>query len=148
MMGKIPKTVKIIVTLGLIPFFVGAVTTFKLPIIDLDIEVFLINFSLLYASLILSFLGGCLFGFEALNGPAPNKLRLWLAIIPSMWSLIATQIPNFSASFLAVGFLIVYEFDRKFHSAGIVPSWWLSLRLPLTVLVIASLSIIGFHHAG
>ena len=147
-MGNIPKTIKLIAALGLIPCFLGVVATFKLPFLDLDITLFLINFSLLYASLILSFLGGCLFGFESLNELNPNKLRLWLAITPSIWSLIALQIPNFSASFLAFGFLIVYEFDRKSHSAGIVPSWWLSLRLPLTVLVIACLSIIGFHHAS
>ena len=147
-MTNIPSTIKIIATLGLMPFFVGVLATFKLPIFELDITVFLINFSLLYASLILSFLGGCLFGFESLNETNPNKFRLWLAITPSIWSLIALQIPDFSASFLAVGFLIVYEFDRKSSLAGIVPSWWLSLRLPLTALVIASLSIIGFHHAG
>jgi hypothetical protein len=111
-------------------------------------EFFLINFSLVYASLILSFLGGCLFAFETLNKPNPNKLRLWLSITPSIWSVIAIQIPNFSASFLAVGFLIVYEFDRKSHVAGIAPIWWLSLRLPLTVIVIASLAVIGFHHAS
>lgn len=147
-MTSIPGTIKIIATLGLMPFFLGVLVTFKFPIVELDMAVFLINFSLLYASLILSFLGGCLFGFESLNEPNPNKFRLWLAITPSIWSLIALQIPDFSASFLAVGFLIVYEFDRKSHSAGIVPSWWLSLRLPLTALVIASLSIIGFHHAS
>lgn len=147
-MGKIPKTIKIITALGLIPFFTGAVATFKLPIFNLNVEIFLIKFSLFYASLILSFLGGCLFGFECLTENKLSKTRLWLSILPSMWALVANQVPNFSASILALGFLVVYEFDRKSHSAGITPSWWLSLRFSLTTLVVVSLAIIGFYDAS
>lgn len=147
-MNLIPETVKIIAAIGLVPFFLGTLAIFKFSIIGLNINIFLINFSLLYAGLILSFLGGCLFGFEALSVSEPNKTRLWLAIIPSMWSLIALQIPNFSASILALGFLLVYEFDRKAHFAGITPQWWLALRFPLTATVILNLVIIGFYHGG
>ena len=147
-MSQIPKTIKIIAALGLLPFFFGAIATFKVSILDFDIKLLLIKFSILYAGLILSFLGGCLFGFESISGQNPNKIRLWLSIIPSIWSLIALQIPNFSASILALGFLVVYEFDRKSSLAGNVPTWWLSLRLPLTAIVILNLAIIGFHHAG
>ena len=96
----------------------------------------------------MSFLGGCLFAFESLSKPEPSKLRLWLAVTPSLWSLIALQLPNFAASILALGFLIVYEFDRKAHSAGIVPNWWLYLRFPVTSAVILCLAVIGFFHGG
>ena len=147
-MSQIPKTIKIIATLGLLPFFLGAIATFKVSILDFDTKVLLIKLSTLYAGLILSFLGGCLFGFESVFGKTPNKMRLWLSIIPSIWSLIALQIPHFSASILALGFLVVYEFDRKSSLAGTVPGWWLSLRLPLTAIVILNLTIIGFNHAS
>ena len=147
-MQKIPKTIKIIVILGLLPFFFGVIATLKLPIINLTINAFFIKFSLLYAGLILSFLGGCLFGFECLALGTANKLRLWFSIIPTIWSLLALQAPNFSASILAFGFLLVYEFDRKASVAGVTPIWWLSLRLPLSAIVILSLSIIGFNHGG
>ena len=147
-MSQIPKTIKIIATLGLLPFFLGAIATFTVSILDFDTRVSLIKLSTLYAGLILSFLGGCLFGFESISGKNPNRMRLCLSIIPSLWSLIALQIPHFSASILVLGFLVVYEFDRKSSLAGTVPSWWLSLRLPLTAIVILNLTIIGFNHAS
>ena len=147
-MNQIPKTIQIIAALGLLPFFFGSMATFKVSILDFDTKVLLIKFSILYAGLILSFLGGCLFGFESISGKNPNKIRLWLSIVPSIWSLIALQIPYFSASILALGFLVVYEFDRKSSLAGVVPGWWLTLRLPLTAIVILNLAIIGFHHAS
>lgn len=147
-MSQIPKTIKIIATLGLLPFFLGAIATFTVSILDFDTKVLFIKISILYAGLILSFLGGCLFGFETISGKNSNKMRLWLSIIPTLWSLIALQIPHFSASILALGFLVVYEFDRKSSLAGTVPAWWLSLRLPLTAIVILNLTIIGFNHAS
>ena len=145
-MSGIPKEIKIISSLGLLPFFAGVIATFQLPIINGRFNLFLLEFSVLYSALILSFMGGCLFGFESLTDIKPNKYRLWASIIPALWSLIALLIPSFSASILAIGFLIVYEFDRKSHSAGMTPKWWLSLRLPLTTTVILSLVVIGFTH--
>ena len=60
--------------------------------------------------------------------------------------ITSTTNNKFSASILAVGFLLVYELDRKAYTTGTVPGWWLSLRFPLTAIVILSLSIIGFSH--
>lgn len=147
-MNGTPNTIKIIATLGLIPFFLGTAATFDLFPQYWDAQDFLIRCSVLYAGLILSFLGGCLFAFECLDERKQSKFRLWLAIAPSIWSLIAIQIPNFSASILAFGFLLVYELDRKANSAGITPPWWLSLRMPLTAAVTINLAIIGFHHGS
>ena len=148
MTHQIPKTIKIISILGLSPLFIGFIATFKLPMINPDLNKFLINCSLLYSGLILSFLGGCLFGFESIGKKNPSKLGLWLAVTPSIWALIALQTPNFSASILAVGFLVVFEFDRKAHRDGNTPNWWISLRLPLTATVVFTLSIIGFYHGS
>ena len=145
-MIQTPRIVKVISTLGLLPFSVGVLTTLKFPLLNPSFAPLLIKFSILYGALILSFLGGCLFAFECISQVKPNKSRLWIAILPTLWALIALQFESFSASILAIGFLLVYEFDRKSYAAGTVPSWWLSLRLPLTAAVILSLSIIGFYH--
>lgn len=144
-MAKIPYTVKIICLLGLIPFIMGTVGTFKLNIFGIETNNFFIELALLYSALILSFLGGCLFGFETLSEPFPRKSRLWLAILPTIWALLALQIPYFKASAMAIGFMIVFEFDRRASRNKITPEWWLNLRLPLTICVIISLAIIGFH---
>ncbi len=144
-MNRVPGVIKIISILGMLPFFLGAVATFKISLINSDLNSYLFQFSILYGALILSFLGGCLFGFECMNQFGPTNLRPWMAIIPTIWALLALQITNFSASLLAMGFLLVYEFDRRAKAAEIVPIWWLSLRLPLTIVVILSLSIMGFY---
>ena len=145
-MTKVPAVIKTVATLGLLPFLFGTIGSFQLSFIQDNLNKFFLNLSISYAALILSFLGGCLFGFECLNKSTPNKKRVWIAILPTLWALIAFQIANFSASILAIGFLLVYEFDRRAYAAGTVPDWWLSLRLPLTAIVILSLSIIGFSH--
>ena len=60
MIQKIPQNVKIISCLGLIPFLVGVVGTLEFGFFDVSINNFLVYTSILYAALILSFLGGCL----------------------------------------------------------------------------------------
>ena len=145
-MAKIPKVIKIISLLGMLPFLFGILATFKLSIIKPEFNTFLLHFSVSYAALILSFLGGCLFGFECLNRANQRSLRPWMAILPTLWALMALEVTNFSASILAIGFLLIYEFDRKFSASGLVPDWWLSLRFPLTAYVTLSLLIIGFYH--
>ena len=147
-MADIPSAIRVISILGVLPFLLGAITTFKLNFIDPTLNLIIRNVIIIYGAIILSFLGGCLFGFECMNRPKPNNLRLWISILPAIWALIAIQISNFSASILAIGFLLVYEFDRRAYTAGIVPSWWLSLRLPLTFTVILCLSIMGFYNEG
>ena len=147
-MKNVPGVIKIISTLGVIPFILGVLATFNIFNTNPALNAFLLNLSLFYGALILSFLGGCLFGFESLNKDGPAHSRTWIAITPTIWALVALQIPKFSASLLAFGFLLVYEFDRRAKSAGITPLWWLTLRLPLTAVVILSLSIIGFHNEG
>ena len=145
-MSTVPKVIKVISVLGLTPFILGVVATFRLSVFEPHLNKVIIDLAISYGALILSFLGGCLFGFECLKKSGPSNLRPWIAILPTLWALIALQISNFSASILAVGFLLVYEFDRKAYSVGIVPTWWLSLRLPLTFSVILALSVIGFYN--
>jgi len=144
MMNNIPKSVKLISSLGLIPFFLGVIGTIRLNIFDNSTNMFFVEISILYSGLILSFLGGCLFGFETLSNPIPKKATLWIAIVPTIWALLALQIPNFKASAMAIGFLILFEFDRRASRTETTPRWWIKLRLPLTCCVIVSLAIIGF----
>ena len=147
-MDKIPGVVTLISILGILPLMAGVFALFKLPFIHSELNTFLHNLALVYAGLILSFIGGCLFGFECVSKSGANIKRTWLAILPTLLALCALIVTNFSASILAVGFLLVYEFDRKSRSAGVAPDWWLSLRFPLTATVIFLLSIIGFFHGN
>ena len=141
----VPKTVKIISILGLTPLLFGTMASLELTFIFHSYNDLVVEMSLVYAALVLSFLGGCVFGFEAIEfEPSKNK-RIWLSIFPTIWALFSISLPHFVASCLALGFLLVFELDRRVVTTKKAPVWWLSLRFPLTVCVIVMLTIIGFH---
>ena len=140
-----PKTVKIIGILGLLPFIVGVLATLELTLIFRKYNYFLVEMSLTYAALILSFLGGSIFAFENINSEKRSNFGLWLSICPTLWAFLSINLPHFSASCLALGFVAVYEIDRRAFTAEKTPDWWLSIRLPLTAVVVLALAIIGFH---
>ena len=140
-----PKTVKIIGILGLLPFIVGVLATLELTLIFREYNYFLVEMSLTYAALILSFLGGSIFAFENINSEKRSNFGLWLSICPTLWAFLSINLPHFSASCLALGFVAVYEIDRRAFMSEKTPDWWLSIRLPLTAVVVLALAIIGFH---
>jgi|MDSW01.2.fsa_nt_gb hypothetical protein len=140
-----PKTVKIIGGLGLFPFILGVLATLDFTFVFYNYNYILVEMSLIYAALILSFLGGSIFAFESINADKRSNLGLWLSICPTLWAFLAINLPNFSASFLAIGFLAVYEIDRRAFLVKKTPPWWLSIRFPLTTTVVLALVIIGFH---
>ncbi len=144
-MRSIPTNFKVIGVFGLLPFLIGIIGTLNFQLLPDFFNNWLINLSLLYAGLILSFLGGCVFAFESLELEKPYLKRLVFSILPTLWALSALQLEHFKAGALAIGFLALYELDRKIARRKITPEWWLSLRLPLTTTVIISLAIIGFN---
>ena len=144
-MIKVPSNVKIIGFLGLIPMIFGLLGLIKLSFLSNQINDFLINFAITYAAIILSFLGGCLFGFKTLKDEKPSLLNLFFTVCPSIWASLSLQLPLFKTSSLALGFLLIYEIDRRFFKNSLTPKWWLGLRLPLTSLIIIILVVMGFY---
>ena len=142
-----PKSVYMISFFGFIPFLPGVIFTIgPSEFLGIKDDIF-INLSLVYAGLILSFLSGCLFSFEVTKNSNPKWIDILIILLPTIWVLIALNIAyvNFRATALALGFLITYELDNRYSKKGLTPKWWLSLRLPLTTLVIISLIVMGFH---
>ncbi len=144
-MENTPKLVKIFSFLGLVPVLFGVLGSFEFSFIPDLINNALINVSLIYAALILSFLGGVLFGFKVTKVKNPKFWPLFFSFLPTFWALFALQLPVFKASALAIGFLIAYELDRKFFKERLPPNWWLSLRLPLTAIMVLLLIVMGFN---
>ena len=140
-----PRTVLIFSTLGLVPLIYGTIgSVFEYNIL-FTLNISLPEISLLYAALILSFLGGCLFAFEIKKSEKISWKSLLFTFLPTLWAFSSLLLTNFKASALAIGFLVTYEFDRKAVKNNLAPAWWLSLRLPLTTVVIVLLVIIGFY---
>ncbi len=121
---------------GLIPFAAGAVgsrisrgATLELAPGGLP----------LYGGLILSYVGGCRWGFRAAGlGDGDDGRAYAIAVAPALWAfgvLLFAPTLGFAATagLLALGFVLLYVSDLIATGAGAAPSWWPALRLPLTL---------------
>ena len=94
-----------------------------------------------YGLVILGFMSGVLWGFAARGGPG------WayaLSVLPALYGFFAApghpwSIGGQVLSHLVAGFLLVLALDAVFQARGLTPRWWLTLRLPVTALVLACL---------
>jgi len=143
-MTTIPKPIYFLSLLGLLPIIAGAIGSLELLMLGKELNDWLYKFGLLFAALILSFLGGCLLVFEILLKPKLELKGLALSIMPSLWAIISINLPM-SAFSLAIGFLATLERERIIQRNCKLPPWWLRMRLRLTTLIIIFLIVIGFN---
>ena len=94
-----------------------------------------------YGAVILSFLGGAWWGLAAARGH-PRDLTWWLslAVLPALaaWAVAFRPTP-LSVAVLSALFLATLLADRELARRFVAPTWWLSMRLPL------SLCMAGLH---
>lgn len=142
-MFGVPRSAALLTALGLLPFiagawistaptFDGALNTYPL-IIAKDGEGIL----LLYGKIILSFMGGCLWGFGARAEPA-NSAWYLLSVFPALWAFLMV---GQNLWMLALGFVLLLGLDLLFQSASIAPNWWMKLRIPVSSVVIICIAI-------
>lgn len=99
-----------------------------------------------YGATIISFLGGVHWGLAMTNvgGPLGIKLMeqryLW-SVTPCLmaWPTMALPAPQ-AAGIQAALLGVVYMVDRSWEKRGLLPSWYMRMRLPLTVLAAAGLT--------
>lgn len=102
-----------------------------------------------YGVAILSFMGGCRWGFAAAGlGEGPQVEPLARSVAPALLGWVALILsPKIGAAgtamLLIAGFLALYADDRRAQAMGGAPAWWTSLRLPLTAGATLSLAGIG-----
>ena len=95
-----------------------------------------------FGAAILAFTGGCLWGFASGPGRAPSFALLTAAAVPAVIAAMAIRpSPALSCLWLACGFVVVQGIDVLSQRAGVAPAYWLSLRLPLTAMVMGCLLI-------
>lgn len=100
-----------------------------------------------YGVAILSFMGGCRWGFAAAGlGTGPDLRLLGLSVVPALWAWAALLLvsPPYDLVALAVGFAALFAADLKLTAEGGAPAWWPALRLPLTAGAVLSLILASF----
>ena len=103
-----------------------------------------------YGAVILSFLGGIHWGLAMAGtgsavGDTPSFRRLALSVLPSLIGWVSLLIPAaFGLPVLAVAFAGMLFLDHLASRRREVPAWYLGLRWPLTLAVIASIAAGAF----
>ncbi len=93
-----------------------------------------------YAALILSFLGGLWWGLAA-QARVPVPRWVWFAAVaPSLIALVSAvpwatgdAWPGPSMALLGLSLIGSLLVDYRLRAEGLCPSWWLRLRLPLSI---------------
>jgi hypothetical protein len=103
-----------------------------------------------YGAVILSFLGGTFWGFaarpvqrEGASQPVARTLFA-LSVVPSLVAWIAVLLaPQVALIILAIAFAAMLALDYWSWANGWTPSWWMRLRVPLSVVVVLCVTAIA-----
>lgn len=92
----------------------------------------------LYAAVILSFMGGVHWGL-ALRGTTTTGYLT--SVVPALvaWFAVVALPHKPAATVMAIGFLALLVYDLMVVRAGDAPEWYRGLRIVLTVVVVLSL---------
>ena len=135
---KLEQLAKILGYAGLIPFITFSLGTwFNLAIID-DAHFIVLT----YAAVILSFMGAIHWGVAmSINHKMVNTI-LGLSVIPALLGWLALLIPMlYGYGLLIFSFIILYWADKYISDQGMLPGWYLPMRLVLTSIVVLSLLV-------
>ena len=137
-----PDTAYFLTAAGALPFVAGAAVALLGNDMDCSWACQLVRY---YGAVILSFMGGIHWGLAM--GPTgttpPNQSRrLMLSVVPALIGWLALLLsPPAGLAVLALAFVILLVFDLKATQIGYAPSWYPRLRIPVTSVVVLSLSV-------
>jgi len=95
----------------------------------------------IYGAVILSFMGGCRWGFAAAGlGEGATWWRLSVSVIPALLAWAALSVGETAALWAgAMGMAALFAADVALTGAWGAPVWWPALRLPLSAGAAAAL---------
>jgi hypothetical protein len=146
----IPRSALILGLAGLIPFVWSVITELSPGALELTISTVGPRFAgpymaLSYGTIILAFMSGVLWGFATRATGMQAAIGYALSVIPALWAFFFVGSgPVSSAIWLAAGYLLLLGLDAMFAERGLAPPWWLRLRIGLTTVVVACLSVTIF----
>ncbi len=146
---NIPEPARLLGYAGLIPFFgLAGLSGFLSEPHASMAQAWLTG----YGAVILSFMGGCRWGFAAAGlGDGPSFAPLAISVLPSLygWAVVSALPFTPAALALAVGFFALYVADVRLTRERGAPVWWRALRLPLSagaagaLVLAAGLALLG-----
>jgi hypothetical protein len=141
-MRGVPPAAKWLGLAGLIPFAAAAAAVW---IIGSEHRSLATEALIAYGAAILSFMGGCRWGFGAAGlGNGASWANLAISVLPALWAWGAVLAGAPSAfSMLALGFALLLVADLALARSAGAPAWWPALRWPLSLGAIAALMIAG-----
>lgn len=135
MIRAIPKAALTLGVAGLIPFLA---TTYAIRFgSPLPLAVPPTDTLLWYSMFIFCFMSGALWGFAAKTDWAVGYLLSVLPVVAFFLAITTGTLDPINA--LILGFLGLLPLDAYFTRKGCAPSWWLTLRLGLSAVVVACL---------
>jgi hypothetical protein len=146
-MTQIPRSALILGLAGVIPFLWGAANVLFPATVGWGgtwlSPMFMGTYvSLTYGTVILSFMSGVLWGFATKATGREAAVGYALSVVPALWAFFMVNgDPGNAAVNLAAGFAGLLLLDASFARQGLAPAWWMPLRLLLTGIVLACLSV-------
>jgi hypothetical protein len=138
MTPSVPRSASLLGLAGLLPMILGLGTYWVPALADLSLSLLGPRFvapyvSLTYGAVILSFMGGVLWGFATRAAPAAAGIFYALSVLPALWVffLVGDGVVS-SARFLVAGYFGLLGLDWIFWRQGLAPGWWMRLRVILT----------------
>ncbi|MGR8920281.1 MAG: DUF3429 domain-containing protein [Gammaproteobacteria bacterium] len=128
---------------GLLPFLGATATLFLGDAGESAVALYALT---IYAAVILSFMGAVHWG-AAMQGAAGGPLELGLSVVPALvaWAAVTAAPPGLALAILALAFAVLLVADLLAVRASLLPRWYASLRVPLTVVVCACLALAAWR---
>lgn len=132
------KLAKILGYAGLIPFFVFSIATW----VSLPLAINPHFVLTAYAAVILSFMGAIHWGIAMTEQSAIANRELSLSVVPALLGWLALLMPSlFGYGLLILCFALLYMADSYTNRQGLLPVWYLPMRMVLTTVVVLCLAV-------
>ena len=129
---------------GLIPFVAGTAALFSS---DPAVSGPALYSLTVYAAVILSFMGAVHWGLAMQHNVDTGHWQLGLSVLPALvaWASLSLQAPRDSLITLAIAFVVLLMADLWAIARHLVPSWYRTLRVPLTIVVVVALGVAAWR---
>ena len=137
--GLIPFIWGAVISLGLVEMSMGDADNGGYPLlVTTDGPLLMVR----YGGIILPFMSGVLWGFATRADTRHAFMAYALSVVPALWWFFSpgTNAPSALIN-LMTGFGGLLILDYAYQKWGLAPNWWMTLRIPLTGIVLICLYI-------